>query len=57
MAFLMICKSYSSTLMEQLFLSFTDLFVFLTAFSVFPRRAALYLNDWKLLILKSALPA
>ena len=51
----MISRNYSNTLMEQLFLFFTELFVLLTAFAVFPTRASLYLNDWELLIVKSAL--
>ena len=51
----MISKNYSNTLMEKtMFASFTELSVLLTAFDVFPKRAALYLNDWEILILKSA---
>ena len=42
--------------MEQLFLCFfTELFVLATASVVFPARAALYLNDSELIIVKSAL--
>ena len=58
MVFLMISKSYSNTLMLQLFFCFfTELFVLLTASAVFPTRAALYLNNLELSILKSALLA
>ena len=35
----------------------TELFVLETAFAVFPTRAVLYLNDWELSIVKSALLA
>ena len=48
----MISKNYSDTI----FSSFTELFVLLTTSAVFPKRAALYLNDWELSIVKSALP-
>ena len=36
-------------------LSFTDVLWLLTEFDVFPTRAALYLNDWELSAVKSAL--
>ena len=38
-----------------IYVFFTELFVLLTASAVFPTRAALYLNDWELSTLKSAL--
>ena len=58
MAFLMISKSYSNILMEQLFLwFFTELFVLLTVSAVSPTRAALYLTDLELLIVKLSLLA
>ena len=58
MAFLMISKSYSNILMEQLFLCFsTELFVLITASAVSPTRPALYLTDLELLILKLSLLA
>ena len=40
-----------------IFVSFTELFVLATAFAVSRKRAALYLNDRELSIVKSALPA
>ena len=52
----MIPKSYSNTLMEQLFfVFFTELFELSTASAVFPTRAALYLDDSELSILKPIL--
>ena len=39
------------------FASFTELFISATAFSVFPTRAVLYLNDWELSIVNWALLA
>ena len=36
-------------------MSFTELFTLLTAFAAFPKRAALYLNDRELSIVKSTL--
>ena len=39
----------------NIFVCFTELFVLLTASAVFPIRAALYLNDLELSILKSPL--
>ena len=58
MAFLMISKSCLDTLMEQqFFVFFTEVFVLLTASAIFYTRAALYLNDWELTTLKSALLA
>ena len=39
-----------------IFVFFTKLFPLLTS-AVFPSRAALYLNDWELLIVKSSLIA
>ena len=47
-------KYYNGT---TVFVFFTELFVLLTAFAVFPTRAALYLNNLELSILKSALLA
>ena len=38
-----------------IFVVFTELFVLLTAYAVFPARAALYLNDWEVSIVKSIL--
>ena len=40
-----------------IFASLTELFVLLTAFAVFPPRAAVYLNDWGLSITNSTLLA
>ena len=36
-------------------MSFTELFVLLTAFAISPTRATLYLNYWELSLAKSAL--
>ena len=41
--------------MEQKSLFFIELFVLLRAYSVFSTRADLYLNDWELSVVKSAL--
>ena len=49
----MISKSYSNA---TIFVSFTKLFLSL-AFAIFRTRGALYLNDWELLIVESALVA
>ena len=59
MEFLMISKSYSNFLMEEyLCVFFTSLFLLLLlASAVFPTKAALYLNDLELPILKSELLA
>ena len=55
MAFLVISKSCLDILVEQLFLCFfTELFVLLTAFAVFPTRGALYLNESESVPVKSA---
>ena len=54
----MIFKSWSNTLMEQLFYRYNlQLFVLATAHVALPTRAALYLNDWELSIVKLALLA
>ena len=50
----MLLKYFNGT---TIFASFTGLLVLPTAFAVFPKRAALYLNDGELLIVKSALSA
>ena len=47
-------KYFSGT---RIFVFFTELFVLLTAFTVYPARSALYLNDLELSILKLALLA
>ena len=39
----------------EIFVFFTELFVLLVASAVYPTRAALYLNQWELSIVKSAL--
>ena len=53
-----ISKNDSNALMEQLFSCFfTELFVSLTVSAVFLMRAALYLNDWELPIVKSEILA
>ena len=56
MTFLVIYKICSNTLMEQLFWTFHKA-ISIISIHVFPRRDALYLNDWELSILKLALLA
>ena len=56
MAFLIISKSYWNTLMEQLFLCLLqNFFHCYDLLFFFPAKAVLYLNDWELLRVKSAL--
>ena len=50
----MLFKYFNGT---TIFVFFKELFVLLTASAVFPTRAALYLNDLELSILKSVLLA
>ena len=51
----MISKSYSNINWNNYFCVFKELFVLQIAFAVFPTKAAIYLNDLELLILKSVL--
>ena len=54
MIFKKLLKYFNGTTISA---SFTELFLLLTAPAVFPKRAAFYLNDWELLIVKAALSA